>query len=347
MSSHNAQRMTWKAATDLINKEVDRLQSTPISIERKRYGEAVLFKEAAFLSATMVRTVRKILIYLESVEAMDLDDKEMLQRGVLVCYLVECVELWTAYGLPYTEHDSELLYFSACLSRLLQKYDRAVPVHSRALSPLLFGLVRNIRWTVADHLGHPVQRPEMMLPFQGNPGRGSTAAWMYKALRHLTGGDSVNRLFPYVFEYGTFEEITPCTRIGVNRRCLGIYLPEDVRRLIFRHARVFRVKDSLDLPDFGSYAPDINWHSLQVACRLHNLRLQPQGGRQRGEYQEDEVEVCFSEQGVLAWRVDIPWQRHAAQLRTNLAPADNNERREVSQDSEYLPMSAAMSVQTL
>ena len=64
----------------------------------------------------MVRTVKKILTYLESVEAMDLDNKERLQRGVLICYLVECVELWTVYGLPYTEHDSEFLFFSTRLS---------------------------------------------------------------------------------------------------------------------------------------------------------------------------------------------------------------------------------------
>ena len=351
MSSHNAKRITWKVAADLISKEVDRLQSTPISIERKRYGEAVLFKEAAFLSATMVRTVKKILIYLDSIETMDLDNKEMLQRGVMVGYLVECVELWTTYGLPYTEHDAEFLFFSARLSQLLWKYDRAVPVHNRASNPLLLGLVRNIRWTVADHLGQPVQRPEMMLPSQGDRGRGGIAAWMYRALRCLTGGDSVNRFFPFVFEYGTYEEITPCTRIGVNRRCLGIYLPEDVRQLIFHHKRVFRVEDSLDLPDFGSCAPDIDWHSLQIACRLHNLRLQPQGRRQHGEYigQEEEVEVCFSEQGVFAWQVDIPWQRYAVcgQLRPNSASADNNEQREASQDGEYLSMSAVTTSPTL
>ena len=307
MSSHNAKRITWKAAADLINQEVDRLHSAPTSTEQKRYGEAVLFKEAAFLSATMMRTVSKILIYLESIESMDLDYRERLQRGVLTCYLVECAELWSTYGLPCTEHDAEFLFFSTRLSRLLWRYDRAVPVYSRDSNPLLLGLVRNVRWTVADHLGHPVQQPEMMLPFKGNQGRSSTAAWLYRALRYLTGGDSVNRFFPYVFEYGTYTEITPYSQVGINRRCLGIYLTDDVRQLIFRHKRVLQAGDSADLPDFGCCAPDINWHALQVACRLHNLRLQPPGGRRRGEYRESEVEVSFSEREVFAWHVDTPW----------------------------------------
>ena len=347
MSSHNAKRITWKAAADLINQEVDRLHSAPTSTEQKRYGEAVLFKEAAFLSATMMRTVSKILTYLESIESMDLDYRERLQRGVLTCYLVECAELWSTYGLPCPEHDAEFLFFSTRLSRLLWRYDRAVPVYSRDSNPLLLGLVRNVRWTVADHLGHPVQQPEMMLPFKGNQGRSSTAAWLYRALRYLTGGDSVNRFFPYVFEYGTYTEITPYSQVGINRRCLGIYLTDDVRQLIFRHKRVLQAEDSADLPDFGCCAPDINWHALQVACRLHNLRLQPSGGRQRGEFRESEVEVSFSEREVFAWHVDTPWQPYAAQQQLDSAPTGSRERRQAGQDSEYLSMSAAVPTQTL
>ena len=72
MSSFNDEHMTWTTAYDLINREIIRLQSMSTTREQQRYGEAVLLKEVAFLSAMMVKTVRKILTYLKRVEHMDL-----------------------------------------------------------------------------------------------------------------------------------------------------------------------------------------------------------------------------------------------------------------------------------
>ena len=120
MSSHDDGHMTWTTASDLIIREINSLQSTPTSREQERYGEAVLLKEMAFLSAMMVKTIRKILTYLKHVEHTDLGRRENLQRGVMTCYLAECVQVWTVYGLPCTAHDAEFLYLSRRLTELLR-----------------------------------------------------------------------------------------------------------------------------------------------------------------------------------------------------------------------------------
>ena len=65
----------------------------PTTVEPQRYGETVLLKEVVLLSAKMVATVRKILTYLKHVEHMDLGRRENLQRGVMTCYLAECVQV--------------------------------------------------------------------------------------------------------------------------------------------------------------------------------------------------------------------------------------------------------------
>ena len=79
-----------------------------------------------------------------------------------------------------------------------------MPFYCRDSNPLLLGLLYHIRWAV---LGQHVQQPDLILPYQGNEGRSNTVAWMYRALCNLTGGDSLNRCFPYAFLYGTSEKL--------------------------------------------------------------------------------------------------------------------------------------------
>ena len=161
------------------------------------------------MSAMMVKTVRKILTYLKHVEHMDLGRRENLQRGVMTCYLAECVQVWTVYGLPCTAHDAEFLYLSRRLTELLRGCDLSTPFYCRDSNPLLLGLLYHIRWMV---LGQHGRQLDLMLPYRGNKGRGNTVAWMYRALRNLTSRDSLNLCFPYAFLYGTYREITTSNR---------------------------------------------------------------------------------------------------------------------------------------
>ena len=342
MSSFNDDHMTWATAYDLINKEISRLQSMSTTIEQQRYGEAVLLKEVAFLSAKMVATVRKILTYLKHVEHMDLGRRENLQRGVMTCYLVECVQVWTVYGLPCTTRDAEFLYLSRRLTELLHRDDLPTPYYCRDSNPLLLGLLYHIRWVV---LGQHAQRPNLVLPYQGNEGRSDTAAWMYRALCNLTGGDSLNRCFPYAFLYGTFSDITVRTQIGLNRRRLEIYLNADVWQLLLRHKRTLLVEDSVDFPDFGVRAPDLDWHALQITCRLLNLRQQQQRTRQVGENVDERHEVHFSAREVFAWRTAVPPRSQTMPRRPQQASHCSCELRGVRQDGGYMSMTVARSTQ--
>ena len=148
---------------------------------------------------------------------------------------------------------------------------------------------------------------------------------MYRALRNLTSGDSLNLCFPYAFLYGTYREITAGTRVGLNRRRLEIYLNADVRQLFLRHKRTLLVEDSVDFPDFGVCAPDLDWHTLQIACRLHNLRQQQRKTRQVEETIDERHEVHFSAQEVFAWQTGAQSRSQTMPRRSQQTPACSGE----------------------
>ena len=273
---------------------------------------------------------------------MDLSSREHFQRGVMSCYLAECVQVWTVYGLPCMAHDAEFLYLSRCLTELLRGCDLSMPFYCRDSNPLLLGLLYHIRWMV---LGQHGQQLDLMLPYRGNKGRGNTVAWMYRALRNLTSGDSLNLCFPYAFLYGTYREITTGTRVGLNRRRLETYLNADVRQLFLRHKRTLLVEDSADFPDFGTCAPDLDWHALQIACRLHNLRHRRQKARQAEETIDERHEVHFSAEEVFAWRTEAQPQSQTMPRQSRQTPACSCEWRGVSQDGEYVSMTITRSAQ--
>ena len=328
MSLRDRRNITWTAALDLLNREINRLQSMPVSENQVRYSEAVLLHEAAYLSAVIVKTIRKILIYLKHVEHMSLSRQEHLQRGVMTCYLVECVQLWTVYGLPCVANYSEFLYLSECLPELLQRYDPSTPFHRPDKCTLLLGLLSRIKLAT---LGRDIRpQTDLMLPYRGDAGRNRTAAYMYRALRNLTCVDTVNRCYPYAFLYGTYRELTAGTRVGLNRRRLETYLHADVRRLFLQHKRAIVMEDSLDFPDFGECAPDMNWHALQVACRFYNLRQQRQQDRQTEETIEERHEIHFSASEVFAWRTTSQWSQPT--------PTCSDECIGASQDGAYVSM---------
>ena len=335
MSSHDDGNMTWAAAYDLIIREINRLQTMPTSREQQRYSEAVLLKEVALLSSMMVKTVRKILVYLQHVEYFDLSSREELQRGILTCYLAECVQVWTVHGLPCMANYPEFLDLSERLAEVLHLHDPSAPPYRRDSNPLMLGLLSHIRWAV---LGQCVWQPDLMLPYRGNEGRGRAAARMYRALCNLTCGDTVNRYFPYAFLYGTYLDITTRTQVGLNRRHLETYLHEDVRQVFIQHKRALLMENSADFPDFGKCAPDMNWHALQVACRSHNLRQQWQQARQTEENIEEKHEIHFSDQEVFAWRTTSQWPRQT--------PTCCGEWRGVTRDGEYVSMSIRRNAQS-
>ena len=314
----------------------------PTTVEPQRYGETILLKEVAFLSAKMVATVRKILTYLKHVEHMDLDERENIQRGIMTCYLVECVQVWTVYGLPCTTHDVEFLYLSRRLTELLHRDDLPTPYYCRDSNPLLLGLLYHIRWVV---LGQHTQRPNLVLPYQGNKGRSDTVAWMYRALCNLTDGDTLNRCFPYAFLYGTFSDITVKTPIGLNRRRLEIYLNTDVRRLFLHHKQTLLVGHSIDFPDFGVHAPDPDWHALQIMCRLTNLRRQQQRTHRGEEIVDEQHEAHFSAREVVAWRTTVPPRSQTMPRRPRQTSHCSCERRGTYQDGGYMSMTVARSTQ--
>ena len=148
MSLTDNGNLTWTAALDLLNREINRLQSSPVHKDQERYSEAVLLHEIASLTAIMVKNVRKILVYLDNMECMDIPSQEHLQRGVLTCYVVECIQVWTVYGAPCMMNYSEFLDLSERLHELLREYSPSIPRFRRSTNPVLLGLVHKIRRTV-------------------------------------------------------------------------------------------------------------------------------------------------------------------------------------------------------